>query len=88
MESLKNYFNLEMVENLSEALFKNYSDLDKKNFIKEVFEKGWERLELKERMRHIVICLERNLSRQSGESSSHTPSDIIIRMVLVEPISS
>jgi len=62
MEPLKNYYNIVLVKNLSEAVFDKHPKFNKQNFVKDVFSDGWDMLELKERMRHIVICLNKNLN--------------------------
>ena len=56
-ELLKNYFNKELVNKLANEICLNHNAFNKNKFIKNVFNNEWEDLELKERMRHIVICL-------------------------------
>ncbi|OGU37251.1 MAG: hypothetical protein A2068_01490 [Ignavibacteria bacterium GWB2_35_6b] len=57
MEPFKNFFNKELVEKIADAIIKVHKDFSKKEFIKNVFDGDWESKELKERMRHISVSL-------------------------------
>lgn len=60
-EPLKNMYNREYLEKFADVFVKVYPAFDKKRFIKTVFDNEWENRELKQRMRHITICLHGNL---------------------------
>ncbi len=56
-ELFKNNYNKELVNNLADEILSVYKKFNKKKFIKLVFDKEWENRELKQRMRHITVCL-------------------------------
>lgn len=60
-ELLKNYFNKELVNKLAEEICSLHNKFDKNKFVKNIFNNDWGNFELKERMRHIVICLHNGL---------------------------
>lgn len=60
-EPLKNLYNRQYLERFAGVLFKIHSPFNKKNFLQQVFDNEWENRELKQRMRHITICLNKNL---------------------------
>jgi len=68
MEPLKNLFDENLIEQLSDSILKHYPKFDKQQFSKDIFFDGWENLELKERMRHTVICLNNNLGLNFKDS--------------------
>jgi len=61
MEPLKYMFNKEFVQSLSLRIEKFYPEFDKKNFLKDIFNKNWDQLELKARMHHISDILFKHL---------------------------
>lgn len=56
-EPLKNMFNKVYLDNFADVFIKVYPSFDKTKFLKLVFNKEWEQKELKQRMRHISVCL-------------------------------
>ncbi len=60
-EQLKNLYSKEFIEKLANKLFLIYSDFEKENFINSIFDNTWQDLELKQRMRHIALTLNRYL---------------------------
>lgn len=56
-ELLKNNYNLEFVERLGRIVTQSYKSFNHKGFVASVIDKNWEARELKDRMRHITICL-------------------------------
>jgi len=56
-EPLKNYFNKEFVSKLAEEIVKAHPQFDVAGFQKAVINKDWEDRALKDRMRHISVCL-------------------------------
>ena len=60
-EQLKNLYSKEFIEKLANKLFLSYADFEKENFINSIFDSSWENLELKQRMRHIAITLNKFL---------------------------
>jgi 3-methyladenine DNA glycosylase AlkC len=61
MEPLKNLFNKSSLQLLSDDLRAVYPEFDSAKLNKLVFDKQWENLELKERMHHIALCLQKVL---------------------------
>jgi len=60
-ELLKNYYNKDFIKKLSNEIHLVHIKFNENSFNKNVFNKDWENFELKERMRHIVICLHNSL---------------------------
>jgi 3-methyladenine DNA glycosylase AlkC len=60
-EPLKNLFNQELVVSLASLIKKNYTKFNTKNFINDVFDATWDNKELKQRMRHITVCLHKHI---------------------------
>ena len=56
-EQLKNLYSKEFILKLVNKLFLIYSDFEKENFINSIFDISWQNLELKQRMRHIAITI-------------------------------
>jgi len=56
-EPLKNMYSKVYLNNFADVFVKVYPSFDKAKFLKLVFDKDWENKELKQRMRHISICL-------------------------------
>jgi len=61
---LKNLYNKEYINLLSNIIKKHYSSFDISNFTKRVFNLDWKNKELKQRMRHIAICLYEYLPKE------------------------
>ena len=60
-EQLKNLYSKEFILKLTNKLFLIYSDFKKENFINSIFDNSWQSLELKQRMRHIALTLNKYL---------------------------
>ena len=60
-EQLKNLYSKEFIEKLVNKLFLTYPHFEKENFINSIFDISWQDLELKQRMRHIVLTLNKYL---------------------------
>ncbi|WP_334061666.1 DNA alkylation repair protein [Alteromonas genovensis] len=60
-EAFKNVFNPEFVQELIGRIKSCYSDFDEATFQALVFDDNWEARELKQRMRHISVCLRQSL---------------------------
>ncbi|UTJ07534.1 DNA alkylation repair protein [Arcobacter roscoffensis] len=60
-EQLKNVYTEEYISNLANEIEIYYKKFEKKSFIKAIFDKPWEHLELKQRMRHIALMLNKFL---------------------------
>ncbi len=56
-ELLKFIYNDVYISKLTEAIHSQYDPFPRKDFIQSVFSSEWDRLELKQRMRHITQCL-------------------------------
>ncbi len=59
MEPLKNIYNKKFISKLSKSVKENYPGFDEKGFSKAVLNKEWANMELKARMRHITLCLQK-----------------------------
>ena len=60
-EQLKNVYTKDYISNLAFKIKENYKQFDVNAFINSVFDKTWQDLELKQRMRHIAITLNKYL---------------------------
>lgn len=60
-ELLKNIYNPAFIEKLAGHLKKNYPAFDRRSFIQNIFDHSWDTLELKQRLRHITLMLQRHL---------------------------
>ena len=67
-ELFKNIYNKNYIELVSNCIKKNYEEFDIENFTKSVFDESWEKLELKQRMRHIAVTLHQFLPSDYLES--------------------
>jgi len=76
-EPLKNLYNKTLIENLGNKIFDHYNDFNKKAFRQAVFDKDWKDKELKQRMRHIALCLHQ-----------HLPDDYKKTIKILKPVSS
>ena len=61
-EQLKNVYTKEYIKNLALKIKDNYKEFDADKFINSIFDNTWESLELKARMRHIAINLDKRLA--------------------------
>ncbi len=61
-ELLKNIYNDRFFEEFTQALSEVLPDFNKKQFLKEIYTENWGDKELKQRMRHITLCLHQQLS--------------------------
>jgi 3-methyladenine DNA glycosylase AlkC len=60
-EQLKNVYTKDYIKNLAFKIKENYKEFDTNSFINSIFDKSWENLELKARMRHIAITIHKYL---------------------------
>ena len=60
-EQLKNLYSKDYIEKLAFDIKKNYENFEPKAFINSIFDISWQELELKARMRHIAITLNKYL---------------------------
>ena len=60
-EQLKNLYSKEFIKKLANRLFLAFTNFEKEDFINSIFEISWQNLELKQRMRHIAITLNKYL---------------------------
>jgi len=61
MEPLKNIYNEQFFEEFINSIQQTLSNFDKVSFLNTIFDKEWKKRELKQRMRHIVLCLKPHL---------------------------
>lgn len=62
-EALKNLYSKKLISDLCHSISKHYSSFDKAAFTQAVFNSDWKNKELKQRMRHIAICLHQHLPK-------------------------
>jgi len=60
-EQLKYVYTEDYIKNLGNKIKENYKDFDEKAFLLSIFDTSWDDLELKQRMRHIAIKLNKAL---------------------------
>ena len=60
-EQLKNLYSKEFIKKLANRLFLAFTNFEKENFINSIFDNSWQNLELKARMRHIAITINKYL---------------------------
>ena len=60
-EQLKNLYSKEFIKKLANRLFLAFTNFEKEDFINSIFDTSWQNLELKQRMRHIAITLNKYL---------------------------
>ncbi len=77
-EPFKNVFNAEFVKQLSVRIASCYAGFDDTEFKAEIFDEGWEALELKQRMRHISVCMRKHLPRNLSAAYA------IIRQIAID----
>ena len=56
-EKLKNVYTKDYIQTLSNKIKNNFQNFDDKGFKLNIFNNNWQNLELKDRMRHIALCL-------------------------------
>ena len=56
-EPLKNMYSKVYLNNFADVFVKIYPKFDKAKFLNLVFDNDWDKKELKQRMRHISVCL-------------------------------
>jgi len=61
-EQLKNVYTQKYISQLAKKIKLEYKDFDEEKFISSIFDNNWEKLELKQRMRHIALMLNESLS--------------------------
>ena len=62
--ALKDMFNRESVRVLADAISSVYPSFEVDHFFRDVFDHGWDGLELKERVRRITLCLATQLPKE------------------------
>ncbi len=60
-ELLKNLYSKQLITNLGNEILQRCATFDQKAFNQSVFDKTWKDKELKQRMRHIAVCLHQHL---------------------------
>ncbi|MDX1910854.1 MAG: DNA alkylation repair protein [Saprospiraceae bacterium] len=60
-EPLKNMFSRSLVEPFVAEVMAVWPEFPQRNFLHHVFDENWESLELKQRVRHLSLCLRRHL---------------------------
>jgi 3-methyladenine DNA glycosylase AlkC len=60
-EPLKNLFSKELINSLAKNIKQHYNKFNPNAFIGDVFDNTWNEKELKQRMRHITICLHKHI---------------------------
>ena len=60
-EQLKNLYSKEFIKKLANRLFLIFTNFEKEDFVNSIFDTSWQNLELKQRMRHIAITLNKYL---------------------------
>ncbi len=61
-EPLKNLFSKELINSLAKLIKQHYKKFNTNTFIDDVFDDTWNEKELKQRMRHITICMHKHIS--------------------------
>lgn len=67
-EPLKNMYNKLFIDDLGQALKNAYTSFSPRNFEKLVFDADWESRELKDRMRHIALCMGQALPKDYNQA--------------------
>jgi len=67
---LKDLYTKEYIDSLALKINTNYSSFNKKEFISDIFDLSWENKALKQRMRHITICMYKHLPNEYQKSIS------------------
>lgn len=60
-EKLKNHYNKPFITGVAAVIKNPYPNFDKERFIGLIFDKDWADKELKDRMRHVAVCLNKTL---------------------------
>ena len=75
-EPLKNLYTKELITRLGYEISKHDKTFNQKKFTHSVFDKSWDEKELKQRMRHIAVCLHQQL-----------PANYKKAMAILKPVS-
>ena len=75
-ELLKNRYNKQLITKLGNEISRYYTSFDQQAFKQNVFYKDWKDKELKQRMRHIAVCLHQ-----------HLPADYKKAINILKPVS-
>ncbi|PEJ56182.1 hypothetical protein CN692_18590 [Bacillus sp. AFS002410] len=67
-EALKDLYNYNLISKIANEITNVYSNFNRDTFIEKIFDEKWEDKTLKERMRHITICLGELLPSNYEES--------------------
>lgn len=68
-EKLKNmFFTQDSIKAFAETILKYFSTFDKTKFLELIYDKTWDSLELKAKMRHTTVCLQATLPNNYKES--------------------
>ena len=67
-EAFKYLYNEKFINSLSLEIKRVYPQFDSRSFCRSIFNKNWDNKELKERMRHISLCLNRYLPKDFSEA--------------------
>lgn len=67
-EPLKNAYNDQFFATFTKSLSAVKKDVDTAKFLEDIYKSGWEEKELKERMRHISLTMEKHLSTNFAEN--------------------
>jgi len=68
-EKLKNlFFTQDSLNSFAESIKKYYPEFDKDKFLKLIHDDSWEKLELKAKMRHTTLCLQKPLPKNYVEA--------------------
>jgi 3-methyladenine DNA glycosylase AlkC len=70
-EALKNMFDSNFFDDISNTLEKVVPGFNGNNFLEEIYDKDWKSRELKERMRHITLVLHRHLTADFKKNVSY-----------------
>ncbi len=75
-ELFKNIYNTDFISQFSDIVTKINPDFNKTSFSNSIFNREWEAMELKQRMRHISITLNNHLSKDFKKDT-----DIILKLI-------
>ncbi|PGM57615.1 DNA alkylation repair protein [Bacillus sp. AFS053548] len=67
-EALKDLYNYDLISKIANEISIVYTDFNRETFMNKVFNESWEEKTLKERMRHITICLGETLPNKYEKS--------------------
>jgi 3-methyladenine DNA glycosylase AlkC len=75
-DQLKNIYSKSFIKDFTNVLAKVAPDLNKRQFVRQIFDAEWENKELKQRMRHIALVLSDHLNGSYSENV-----DVILRLI-------